>query len=95
MLLEFQRITKEYLRPSKLGKIVKYLRTSVVCVFRCDNCGIVFERAQSKIAPKRRSNTYFHVCGDCDNKRFAQHKGAERRTIWDRPVSSSDDISRL
>lgn len=82
-------------RTSKLGRMHSYERTQSTCVFRCDNCGNIFEREQSKVEPKRRSNTYFHVCSNCDSKRFAQKKGVERRTIWDRPASSIDDISKL
>lgn len=95
MLLEIRRDRNRYTRTSKLGIEHVYERTQLICVFRCDNCAEIFERAQSKIEPKRRSNAYFHVCSDCDSKRFAQHKGAERRTIWDRPASSTDDISKL
>lgn len=45
--------------------------------------------------PKRRTNTYFHVCNKCDAKRFAQKKGLDKRYIWDRPANSLDDISSL
>ncbi len=34
-------------------------------------------------------------CDNCDSKRFAQTKGVEQKKVWDRPVSSLDDISRL
>ena len=95
MLLTFKKIISKHTRKSKLGKEHTYIRTQTVCVFRCDQCSEQFERPQSKIEPKRRSNTYFHVCTQCDNKKFAQKKGAERRTIWDRPASSADDISKI
>jgi hypothetical protein len=45
--------------------------------------------------PKRLNNKYFHVCDMCDSKRFAQTKGVEQKKVWDKPVSSLDDISRL
>ncbi len=95
MLLEYRKILTKHARMSKLGNTHTYARTQMICVFRCDSCGGVFERPQSKVEPKRRSNTYFHVCPNCDCKRFAQKKGVERRTIWDRPASSADDISKL
>jgi hypothetical protein len=47
------------------------------------------------MSPKRLSNNYFHCCQHCNAKKFAQKKGAEKRTIWDRPASSLDDISQL
>ena len=95
MFIEFKQLQSTYTRLSKLGLIHEYNRVKIVCIFRCDQCSVMFERPMSKIEPKRRSNAYFHVCGNCDNKKFAQKKGAERRTIWDRPASSADDISKL
>ena len=68
---------------------------SYLYVFRCDSCREIFTRDRAKMSPKRLSNNYFHCCSHCDAKRFAQRKGAERRTIWDKPASSLDDISRL
>ena len=90
---ESQRV--EYTRTSKLGKEHVYYRDKIVVVFRCDSCREIFCRDRAKMSPKRLSNNYFHCCAYCDNKRFAQRKGAERRTIWDKPASSLDDISRL
>ena len=95
MLLEQKKVTTTYKRLSKLGKEHEHTRTKIVLVLRCDNCSKVFERDQAKINSKRRSNAYFHVCPECDAKRFAQRKGVERRFIWDKPASSSDDISKL
>lgn len=84
-----------YTRVSKLGKEHTHTRIKSVCLFRCDNCGTVFRRERAKMSPKRLSNNYFHCCNNCDSKRFAQKKGTDRRTIWDRPASSLDDISKL
>ena len=95
MFIELREITTVYHRPSKLGQDHVHERTKIIVVLRCDNCGEVFERDRSKMEPKRISNSYFHCCNECDSKRFAQRKGIERRSIWDRPASSSDDISRL
>jgi hypothetical protein len=87
--------TTHYTRTSKLGREHTYNRTRTVAVFRCDNCGEGFTRPKEKISPKRLNNNYFHCCDNCDAKRFAQKKGVERRLIWDMPVSSTADISRL
>ena len=95
MLIKLVKITTTHTRLSKLGKSHEYTRHKTIAVLKCDNCGKIFERPQSNLTPSRRSNRYFHVCGECDAKRFAQRKGAERRTIWNRPASSDDDISKL
>ena len=87
--------TTKHTRTSKLGVEHEYKRTRTLAVFRCDNCGEGFFRPKEKISPKRLNNNYFHCCEHCDAKRFAQKKGVERRLIWDMPVSSSLDISRL
>ncbi len=94
----FIRIDKElikYTRTSKLGRDHEYVRARSVVVLRCDSCGEVFTRPRGSMDPKRLSNNYFHVCDNCDVKRFAQSKGVEQKKVWDRPVSSLDDISRL
>lgn len=95
MLIKLTSVLTSYFRKSKLGHLHEYKKTKTVAVLRCDNCGTIFERFKARIAPQRLSNNYFHVCDNCDAKRFAQRKGAERRTIWNRPASSSDDISKL
>ena len=87
--------TTVYTRVSKLGNEHAYVRTLTLVVFRCDNCGELFHRPKGSMSPKRLSNNYFHCCTNCDSKRFAQKKGAERRTIWDKTVNSDLDISRL
>lgn len=86
---------KLYTRKSKLGQEHEYIRKHTISIFRCDNCSEIFTRLRSKMDPKRLSNNYFHCCSNCDPKRFAQKKGAERRTIWDKTVNSDLDISRL
>lgn len=95
MILEIKKILCSYQRPSKLGKMHEYKKYKRVAVIRCDNCKNIFEREISKMEPKRRTNTYFHVCNKCDAKRFAQKKGLDKRYIWDRPANSLDDISSL
>lgn len=85
----------EYIRASKLGKQHRYTRTVTYCLFRCDNCNLEFERKRSQMSPARISNNYFHVCNNCDAKRFAQKTGITRKQIWDMPASSNLDISKL
>ncbi len=95
MYLGIEKETLTYTRTSKLGVEHTYDRTRRLALFRCDNCGEQFKRSKGAIDPKRLSNNYFHCCDNCDAKRFAQKKGVERRTIWDMPVNSDLDISRL
>lgn len=95
MYITTEKETATHTRVSKLGKTHEYIRTRTLAVFRCDNCGEMFKRLKEKISPKRLNNNYFHCCEHCDAKRFAQQKGVERRLIWDMPVSSTKNISRL
>jgi hypothetical protein len=82
-------------RTSKLGSKHSYTRTRTYCVFRCDNCDSEFTRERGKMDPKRLSNNYFHVCNNCDGKRFAQKRGVERRKVWELSASSRLPISKL
>jgi hypothetical protein len=95
MYLKEEKQAISYTRTSKLGKEHIHTRIKTVCMFRCDNCGSIFSRDRAKISPNRLSNNYFHCCSECNSKQFAQKKGVERRSIWDRPASSLDDISKL
>jgi len=95
MFITTETETTVHTRISKLGVEHQYNRTRILAVFRCDNCGDGFRRPKEKISPKRLNNNYFHCCEHCDAKRFAQKKGVERRLIWDMPVSSTANISRL
>jgi hypothetical protein len=95
MYLEQRQEECVHVRTSKLGNLHVYSRTRTWVYFRCDSCGSIFQRLKEKVSPKRLSNNYFHCCLNCDSKRFAQKKGAERRTIWDMSVNSDLDISRL
>jgi hypothetical protein len=94
----FIRIDTEkvvYRRQSKLGQWHDYERKKSVIVLRCDSCGENFTRDKGNMDPNRLNNNFFHCCSSCDPKRFAQKKGAERKIIWDKTVSSLDDISKL
>jgi len=88
-------LKKMHERISKLGKIHKYYRDVTMVVMRCDNCNTEFERARGSMDPKRISNNYFHVCKNCDSKKFAQKMGVTKKQIWDMPASSNLDISKL
>ena len=95
MFIQFIQRQHSYTRLSKLGQEHTYYRLKTFAVFRCDNCGEVFERERGKVSSKRFNNHYFHVCSNCDAKRFAQRKGVERKSIWKKPASIADDISKL
>lgn len=95
MYLEQRQEVSYHTRTSKLGNQHAYSRVRTWVYFRCDNCLNIFQRLKENISSKRLSNNYFHCCPDCDSKKFAQRKGVERRKIWDLPVSSELDISRL
>jgi len=41
------------------------------------------------------NNNYFHVCEQCDAKKFAQKKRMQRTKILDMNASSLEDISKL
>jgi hypothetical protein len=55
----------------------------------------MFKRDKGNMDPKRLNNNYYHVCGDCDAKKFAQSKGVEARRVWDMPVSSLKTLDQL
>ena len=90
------RIEKtQHTRKSKLGIEHEYVRERTYALFRCDSCDIDFSREKGKMDPKRLSNNYFHVCSNCDAKRFAQKRGIQKKQVWDLPASSGLDISKL
>lgn len=95
MFIRIDTELKEHTRKSKLGLHHTYKRKKSIVILRCDSCNEVFKRDKGSMDPTRLSNNYFHVCPACDVKRFAQQKGVERKYIWDEPVSSLNDISKL
>jgi hypothetical protein len=95
MLLGQYEEKTQHERKSKNGKIHAYTRCKSMIRLRCDACGVEFIRERGKMDPKRISNNYFHVCDNCDAKRFAQKQGVIRKHIWDMPASSELDISKL
>ena len=95
MLLNTEYQISEYTRKSKLGKTHSYTRKKTILILRCDCCSEIFQREKGSMDPDRVTNNVYHVCKNCDAKRFAQEKGVERRHIWDMPVSSLKTISQL
>lgn len=95
MLLKTEYKITEYERVSKLGHTHTYSRKKTILVFRCDCCGEEFRRDKGSMDPKRMNDNFYHVCNNCDAKRFAQEKGVERRHVWDMPVSSLKRIGQL
>lgn len=95
MFLKIKKFTRTYTRTSKLGNTHTYIRTKTIAVFRCDSCNELFERDLGSMDHRRLSNTYFHVCSNCNQKKFAQQKAVERKHIWDMPIDSDIDISKI
>jgi DNA-directed RNA polymerase subunit RPC12/RpoP len=95
MFLDTVTITQWYARPSKGGLVHKYQRSKTVARFKCDNCSNNFQRDLGKMDRRRLSNEYYHVCLDCDSKRFAQTKGVERRRLWNMSADTDLDISKI
>lgn len=94
MFLKKQTQQNQYVRISKLGVQHEYTRNKTVAIFRCDNCDHEFTRDLKKIDHRRLSNNYFHVCSNCDVKKFAQRKGVERKQIWDMPASTTLPVGK-
>lgn len=84
----------QYIRRSKCGSEHTYKRKKTIAVFRCDNCDEEFTRDLKHVDRKRLSNNYFHVCSNCDAKRFAQRKGVEQKKIWDLPASTTLPVGK-
>jgi len=95
MFLRTEYMVTHYQRPSKLGQTHAYSRRKTVAMFRCDSCGTEFTREKGSMDPKRWNNNFYHVCTNCDVKRFAQEKAVESRNLWDMPVSSLKNIGEL
>ena len=95
MILTQEKIKTKHIRASKSGNSHEYCRYKTVIKLRCDNCDAIFVRDRGTMDPKRINNNYFHVCENCDSKKFAQKKGVERRHIWDMPASSNTPIGKI
>ena len=94
MFIKTETQENQYVRRSKCGQEHEYKRKKTVAVLRCDNCDTVFTRDLKHIDHKRLSNNYFHVCSNCDAKRFAQRKGVEQKKIWDLPASTTLPVGK-
>jgi hypothetical protein len=95
MFLKIKTQQNQYCRLSKNGVQHQYKRKKTVAVLRCDACDMVFERDLKHMDKKRLSNNFFHCCGSCDAKRFAQRKGVEQKQIWDMPASVDLPVSKF
>lgn len=87
--------SNSYYRASKYGTVHAYMRKKTVLIFQCDCCQGYFKRDKGNMDSKRVNNNVYHVCGDCDAKKFAQSKGVESRMIWNMPVSSLKTIDQF
>jgi hypothetical protein len=94
MFIKTEIQENQYSRRSKCGEEHSYSRKKTVAVFRCDNCDLEFTRDLKHVDRKRLSNNYFHVCSNCDAKRFAQRKGVEQKKIWDLPASTTLPVGK-
>jgi len=95
MFIKEYLIDTWHMRRSKLGKQHTYSRKKTMVVLRCDNCNTEFTRERGKMDPKRLTNNYFHVCENCDAKRFAQKRGIQAKQVWNLRASSDIPISKL
>jgi hypothetical protein len=95
MLIGTEFVNTPHYRKSKYGTMHTYMRKKTVLVFRCDCCQEVFRRDKGNMDPNRVSDKYYHVCKNCDAKKFAQSKGVEARKVWDMPVSSLKKLGQL
>ena len=91
---EYKERTK-HARKSKFGVEHEYFRYKTFVKLRCDNCNCEFSRPRGSMDPKRLNNNYFHVCENCDAKKFAQKRGVERKQVWNMPASSNLPIGKL
>jgi uncharacterized protein with NRDE domain len=95
MIIETRSVTTEYTRASKLKKSHPYTRTKTIVVIECDSCRSLFERALGSMDKRRLDNGYYHVCPNCNQKKFAQNKSVEQRRFWNMPVDSDIDIAKI
>tara|TARA_B100000683_G_scaffold49776_1_gene47169 strand:- start:546 stop:833 length:288 start_codon:yes stop_codon:yes gene_type:complete len=84
-----------FYRNSKNGVAHKYYRHVTIVLLKCDSCDVEFKRERGRMDYKRLNNNFFHVCENCDSKRFAQKKGVERKQIWNMSASSDIPIGKL
>ena len=85
----------QHVRTSRKGRHHTYYRKKTVVVLQCDCCQDVFHRDKGSMDPKRLTNDYYHVCANCDAKKFAQTKGVESRNVWSLPASSLKTLGQF
>ena len=95
MFIKEYLIDTWHMRRSKLGNQHGYCRKKTMVVLRCDACDVEFIRERGKMDPKRLNNNYFHVCENCDAKKFAQQKGVDKRKVWQLKASSDLPINKF
>jgi len=95
MLIATEFRQTQHVRTSKQGRHHTYSRKKTVVVLKCDCCAVIFERDKGSMDPKRLTNNFYHVCGSCDAKKFAQSKGVESRNVWSMPVSSLKTLDQF
>lgn len=95
MIIKTEYVNTEYTRKSKLGNIHQYTRRKEIILLICDNCGNTFTRSRGSMDPNRLNNNVYHVCNNCDVKRFAQAKGVENKNFWNLPASILKTIDKL
>lgn len=91
---EYKEKTKHQ-RISKAGVKHEYYRHKTFVRLKCDSCDSEFIRERSSMDPKRLNNNVFHVCSNCDAKRFGQKRGVMAKQIWSLSASSDLPISKL
>jgi hypothetical protein len=95
MFIRIDKVKTQHTRKSKLGEEHCYFRECSIAILRCDCCSEIFARPKGSMDPKRLNNRYFHVCNNCDAKRFAQNRGVEKTQSWDLPASSLKPIGKI
>ncbi len=95
MLIEIKKVTTSYTRTSKLKSTHTYTRIKTLVVLKCDHCEKIFEREQGKMNRNRISYDHYHVCPNCDNKKFAQKRGVERRQLWKLSADCDINITKI
>ena len=95
MFIKTEIQQNHYVRLSKLGHRHEYVRNKIAVILRCDSCDSEFTRDLKHMDKKRLSNNFFHCCGSCDAKRFAQRTGVEQKQIWNMPASVDLPVSKF
>lgn len=80
MFIREKRITREFTKTMRSGKIVRYNKSASVAYLKCDNCNTEFTRQIGKEIDRRRcNNNYSHYCSQCPSLSLAGKKGRETK----------------